>query len=222
MRVSRPLARLIVVVACAALPSIAQAVEIRDARVLLLERDVTVALRTTAARSPRVRSSLERGMPATVLLSVELWRERLGWFDQRVHLQSTEIRVARDAWSDEFLMQRDAGPRIPLPDLADVEFQLARPTRVRLVPVSTMKAGVRHYVIARVEVKPLTVADIEEVEAWLSGEAKRAGKPGPGSIARLPSHMMGVLANLSGLGDEVARFRGGTFTREDLTPRPTP
>jgi hypothetical protein len=113
-------------------------------------------------------------------------------------------------------MQRDAGPRITLPDIDEVEFELARPTRVRLVPVTSVAPVVGHYVIARVEVKPLSVEDIEEVEGWLSGEAKRAGKPGPGSIARLPSYMMGVLANLSGLGDEVARFRGGTFTREDL------
>ena len=33
---------------------------------------------------------------------------------------------------------------------------------------------------------------------------------------RLPSYMVGVLANLSGLGDEVATFRSGSFTREDL------
>jgi len=49
-----------------------------------------------------------------------------------------------------------------------------------------------------------------------------AGKPGPGSIARLPKSMMVVLANLSGFGNEVAQFRGGSFTREDLVPRPTP
>ena len=195
MYVPRPLAGFLVLVACLALPARAQAVEIRDARVLLLEPDVTVALRTRGEIAPVVRP---------------------GWFDQRVELQHTEIRIARDAWSDEYLMQRDAGPRITVPDLEEVDYQFARPTRVRLVPVTSMQPGVRHYVIVRAEVKPLTPEDIEEVEGWLSGEAKRAGKPGPGSIARLPSYMMGVLANLSGLGDEVARFRGGTFTREDL------
>lgn len=222
MRESSPLVVILVIAMCSVVPTLARAVEIRDARVLLLEQDVTVALRTAAALSPRVRSSLERGMPATVQLSVELWRVRPGWFDQRVHLQQTEIRIARDAWSDEYEMQRDVGPRITVPDLEEVDYQLTRPMRVRLVPASTMEPVARHYVIARVEVKPLTAEDIEEVEGWLSGEAKRAGKPGPGSIARLPKSMMVVLANLSGFGNEVAQFRGGTFTRGELVPRRTP
>ena len=216
MRVPRSLARFLLIVVCAALPAVAQAVEIRDTRILLLEQDVAVALRTTAALSPRVRSSLERGMPATVQLTVELWRVRPGWFDQRAHLEHTEIRIARDAWSDEYLMQRDSGPRITVPDLEEVDYQLARPMRVRLLPASTMEPGARYYVIARVEVKPLTAEDIEEVEGWLSGEAKRAGKPGPGSIARLPAFMMGLLANLAGLGDETAAVRTGTFMRAQL------
>ncbi len=207
---------------CGVLATPARAVEIRDARVLLFEQDATVALRATGALSPRVRSSLERGMPATVQLSVELWRVRPGWFDQRIRLEHSEIRIARDAWSDEYLMQRDAGPRIVVPDLEEVDFQLVRPLRVRLVPATTLEPSARYYVIARVEVKPLTAEDIEEVESWLSGEAKRVGKPGPGSIARLPRSMMIVLANLSGFGNEVAQFRGGTFTRQDLAPHPTP
>ena len=64
--------------------------------------------------------------------------------------------------------------------------------------------------------KPLTVEDIDEVERWLSGEAKRAGKPGPGSIARLPGYLVNLLANLSGLGDETATVRTSTFSRADL------
>ncbi len=222
MRTTRFTRLLLAVLAALACSTTAHAVEIRDARVLLHEDNVTVALRTTGVLSSRVRGSLERGMPATVVLAVELWRVRPGWFDQRTHLQRTEIRILRDAWSDEYLLQRDDGPRVTLPDVDEVELELARPTRVRLVPLATMEPAVGHYVIARVEVKPLSVEDIEEVEGWLSGEAKRAGKPGPGSIARLPSYMMGVLANLSGLGDEVARFRGGTFTREDLVTASRP
>jgi len=216
MRPSLSLIRLALVVGLTLAPAAVHAVEVRDGRILRFGDHAAVALRTTSVLSPRVRGSLERGMPATVHLSVDLWRVRPGWFDQLVHTEQSEIRVARDAWSDEFQLHREGGPLLVLLDLDEVERELTRPTRVRLVPVAAMMAGVQHYAIVHVEVKPLTVEDIEEVEAWLSGEAKRSGKPGPGSIARLPRYMVGILANLSGLGDETATYRSGAFTREDF------
>lgn len=196
--------------------SIARAVEIDGVRVARVEDHVAVALRMTGVLSERVRDSLERGMPATVDLTVDVWRVRPGWFDKLVRSERAELGVARNAWSDEYQMRRQSGPVLTLLDLDEVEREMARPTRVRVLPVAGLDPEAKYYAIVRVVVKPLTVEDIEEVERWLSGEAKRAGKPGPGSIARLPSYMIGVLANLAGLGDETVTQRTGTFTRRDL------
>ena len=197
-------------------PGRARAVALGAVRVTRVEDHVTVALGMSRVLSPRVRESLERGMPATVRLSVELWRARPGWFDERVGSERLEMRIARNAWSDEFQMRRQAGPLFTLLDLDETERELGRPIRVRVLPRARLLPEARYYAIVRAEVKPLTVEDIEEVEDWLSGEAKRTGKPGPGSIARLPAFMMGLLANLSGHGDETAVVRTGTFTRGDL------
>lgn len=197
-------------------PGRAAAVELGTVRVTRVEDHVTVTFGVSRVLSPRVRESLERGMPATVRLSVELWRARPGWFDERAGAERVEMRIARNAWSDEFQMRRQAGPLLTLLDLDETERELARPIRVRVLPLARLRPDARHYAIVRVEVKPLTVEDIEEVEDWLSGEAKRTGKPGPGSIARLPAFMMGLLANLSGHGDETAVVRTGAFTRRDL------
>lgn len=212
-RLAGALAALVLLAAAAAA---AFAVDLADVRVTRVDAYVAVLLRTTHVLSPRVRDSLERGMPATVRLNVDVWKVRPGWFDQMVHTERAELRVARNAWSDEYQMRRDSGPLVTLLDLDEVERELERPSRVRVLPLADMDPDARYYAIARVEVKPLTVEDIEEVERWLSGEAKRVGKPGPGSIARLPAYMIGVLANLSGLGDETATHRTGTFTRQDL------
>lgn len=198
------------------MPAPARAVELGGVGVTRVEDHVTVQLGMTGVLSPRVRESLERGMPATVRLSVELWRVRPGWFDELVRTELAEMRVARNAWSDEFQMRRQAGPLLTLLDLDETERELERPMRVRVLPLVRLRYDARYYAIARIEVKPLTVEDIEEVEDWLSGEAKRTGKPGPGSIARLPAFMMGLLANLSGLGDETAAVRTAAFRRRDL------
>lgn len=207
---------LVLVALLAGTAATALAVDLSDVRVTHVEQWLAVSLRTTQVLSPRVRDSLERGMPATVRLSVDVWKVRLGWFDQLVRTERAELRVARNAWSDEYQMRRQAGPLVTLLDLDEVEREFERPIRVRVLPVAALDPDARYYAIARIEVKPLTVEDIEEVERWLSGEAKRVGKPGPGSIARLPAYMIGVLANLAGLGDETATHRTGTFTQRDL------
>ncbi|MEO6463061.1 MAG: DUF4390 domain-containing protein [Candidatus Eisenbacteria bacterium] len=215
-RLRRLAALAIPLLAAALAPSSAAAVKLGAVRVTRVEDHATVELAMTGVLSPPVRESLERGMPATVRLSVELWRARPGWFDEMVRTERAEMRIARNAWSDEFQMRRQAGPLLTLLDLDETERELERPIRVRVLPLARLRQDARYYAIARVEVKPLTVEDIEEVEDWLSGEAKRTGKPGPGSIARLPTFMMGLLANLSGHGDETAAVRTGAFTRRNL------
>ncbi len=208
---------ILVALACAlAAATVARAVELEAVRVTRVEDHATVVLRLAQVLSPRVRASLERGMPATVRLTVDVWRVRPGWFDQVVRQEHAEMRLARNAWSDEYQMRRQSGPLLTLLDLDEAERELGRPMRVRVVPVTELAREARYYAIAKVEVKPLTVEDIDEVERWLSGEAKRAGKPGPGSIARLPGYVVNLLANLSGLGDETATVRTATFTRADL------
>ncbi len=191
----------------------ARAVEIGEVRVARAEDHAAVSLRLAQVLSPRVRESLERGMPATIDLVVDVWRVRPGWFDKLVKSERATFGVTRNAWSDEYQMRRQSGPVLTLLDLDEVEQELARPIRMRVVPLAGLDPEARYYAIVRVIVKPLTVEDIEEVERWLSGEAKRAGKPGPGSIARLPTYMLGVLANLAGLGDETVTYRTGAFTR---------
>ena len=43
-------------------------------------------------------------------------------------------------------------------------------------------------------------------------------KPGPGSLARLPTYLVGVLANLSGLGDESTVVRTEAFALQPARP----
>jgi hypothetical protein len=194
----------------------ARAVEIGAVRVARAEDQVAITLRMGSVLSPRVRDSLERGMPATVDLGIDVWRVRNGWFDQLVRSERATFGVTRNAWSDEYQMRRQSGPVLTLLDLDEVEREFDRPIRMRVLPLASLEPEERYYAIVRVVVKPLTVEDIEEVERWLSGEAKRAGKPGPGSIARLPTYMLGVLANLAGLGDESVTYRTVSFRRADL------
>jgi len=176
--------------------------------------------RLSEAFSDRVEQTLDRGMPATVLVTVDVWEDKPGWFDRLVAEQTVAWRASRNVWSDDFTLRRGTEPEHTVPDVEAVEAEIGRALRVRIAPLSALSPDTRYYVLVTVTVKPLTVEDLRRVEDWLSGEAKRTGKPGPGSIARLPRYLVGVLANLSGLGDETTRWRSASFWPADLPGGP--
>ena len=213
------------ILACAMLavlaaPLRAGAVELRGTSIARSGEWTIASLRAEDAFSDRIAQTVDRGMPVTIVVTVDVWQDRSGWFDQLVGEQQVVLRAFRNAWSDDFALRRDREPERTITNLAMLESEIARPMRVRAVPLTRLAPGERYYAIVQVAVKPLTVEDLETVEQWLSGEAKRSGKPGPGSIAKLPRYLVGILANLSGFGDEVGRWRSGTFTSASLPVLP--
>src|SRR5262245_24203592 len=66
-------------------------------------------------------SSLGDGIAATLLLVVDLWRERSGWWDVLVQSGVLLHRFRRDVWTERVELLDQSGRTITFPDRAALE-----------------------------------------------------------------------------------------------------
>jgi hypothetical protein len=166
----------------------------------------------------RVENSLLRGMPATLLLHVELWRRREGWFDRMETSSDAGLRLRYDVWKQEWRIERPGAPVLILPSLDSLRTELSRPLSFALPGLDRLPPDGPCYVVVTATVKPLSVEDVEEVEGWISGEVKDQGGAGFGVITRLPRSVFDAVRNFTGFGDSHARIRSPEFTPAGLPP----
>jgi hypothetical protein len=193
----------------------ATGIDVRDARVFLVGDTLAVEVRLDGFWSPRVRGSLERGMPATLVVTADLWRDRSGWFDRMVASRSVVYRVRYDAWREDYVLQRNLEAPHHLPSLAAAGAALSQPLRLAAAEAREVEPRRRHYVVITASLRPLTPEGVREVERFLSSQLRNSGGSDGGggleSIAHLPSSLLSMLAALSGLGDEIATYRTPVF-----------
>jgi len=77
------------ILACAALAVIALArpagaVELRETSIAVSGEWTVASLRAEDAFSERISQTVDRGMPVTVVVTVDIWQDRSGWFDRLV------------------------------------------------------------------------------------------------------------------------------------------
>ena len=61
-------------------------------------------------------STVGEGIPATLILVVDLWRDRSGWWDALVHTEVYTYRYRRDLWWGTYEVVKPDGTLILLPD----------------------------------------------------------------------------------------------------------
>lgn len=165
---------------------------------------------------PRVEQSLSRGMPATLLLHVELWRRRKGWFDHLESAFESPVKIRYEVWSENFHIERPSAPAMTLSSLDSVRIVLSRPLSLPVGRVAQIDPGARYYLAVSVTLKPLSVEDLEEGEGWLSGEVESKRRSGLGVITGLPRSVFDAVRNFAGFGDQHARANSGEFDLSTL------
>lgn len=177
---------------------------------------VTVSYRVENPWTPRLEETLLRGMPATVTYEVGVWKRRAFWFDKLVLALKSEHRVVYSTWEKAFRLRSGSlrGKPRAVPTLDSLDALLFSERRLPLAAIGSLDEGARYYVTVRVTIRPLSPEDLDEVEDWLSGDAKKPDGPERG----VPGYLLGMAVNLSGLGDRTALAKSETFQPTMLEP----
>jgi len=180
--------------------------------------EVLVDARLSRPFSNRIRESLSRAMPATLLLHVELWRARTGWFDRLENSYDVLVRLHYDVAYDDYRIERRGMPSVAAASLDSLESALERPFTLPVGRVEKLQPGRRYYVVVGVTLRPVSIEDAEEIDDVIFPEASDRN-PGLGIITGVPRAIFDAVRNIAGLGDLRTRALSQTFTVPDLRER---
>lgn len=132
---------------------------------------------------PRMRELLASGFPARLSYRVELWSSER-WVDQLHRTAEWEVQVRWRGVDEKYEVTQVVGGRSlslgAFSRIEDAESAVERPLRV---PMAAPASRRRFYYEASLEVRTLSVSDLDEVNAWLRGELQPAvrGQRNPGT-----------------------------------------
>jgi hypothetical protein len=132
---------------------------------------------------PRMRELLASGFPARLSYRVELWSSER-WVDQMHRAAEWEVQVRWRGVDEKYEVTQIVGGRSlslgAFSRIEDAESAVERPLRV---PMAAPASRRRFYYEASLEVRTLSVSDLDEVNAWLRGELQPAvrGQRNPGT-----------------------------------------
>jgi len=191
------------------------AIGVEIGRIATAGEDLVIDLTIANLIDPATEETLARGVPVTLILDIEIWRERSAWFDHLEASRHLAYKLQLDAWDEVYVVRDAEGRQEVFLDLAEARGALAERPALRVVPLSMIAPDASYYIVVTAALKPLTVEDVEELEGWLSGEIK-SGRAREVGLLGLPKALFDVVMDVTGLGDRNDVKRTPSFRRGDV------
>jgi uncharacterized protein DUF4390 len=154
---------------------------------------LTVALSpdssTNGARAPFVRSenllggdsrwlaALRSGLPVRLHYRVEVWRSRDGWFDVFERQAEWDVLIRHEPLLDQYTLLTFVGAARQERRYATLDALGAALAFAYQVNVRPSVEG-RYYYAASLQVSTLSDSDLDELERFLAGDARREARDG--------------------------------------------
>jgi hypothetical protein len=151
---------------------------------------------------------LGHGIPTTLILIVDLWRDRSGWWDSLVRDQVFTYRFQHDLWTNQYKVWNLDQTVSTLPDRESVRAYLERVHEVVLGLGRHFDRDHAYYVTVKAILKPMDLDELQKMDAWLSGKVSDRGG---GGLLGLPKALAQIVVEMTGLGDQSAVGRSRLF-----------
>lgn len=169
--------------------------------------------------------AVRSGLPTTLSFTIEVWRQRGGWWDKLEEAYEFEFRLFRDLLNEQYVVVTTAETRqfATLDSLAYSvsRFELGTANGPLYLPRELFAPNKRYYVVIVATLAPLTLEDLNEIDQWVRGSI-RGGSDDSGGISGLSRTMGGMLMSLTGFGDQRVKSRTDYFRLSDIRPRQLP
>lgn len=192
-----------------------RAIDVDVKRIAVGGADLVIDLEIANLIDPATEETLARGVPVTLILDIEIWRERSAWFDRLEASRHLAYKLQLDAWDEVYVVRDAEGRQEIFLDLDEARGALEDRPALPIAPLTTIEPESSYYIVVAAALKPLTVEDVEELEGWLSGEIK-SGRARDVGLLGLPKALFGVVMDMTGLGDRNDVKRTPSFRRGDV------
>jgi len=158
----------------------------------------------------KAEDAIRSGLPSTLTFTIEIWRQRAGWWDRLEETREFRFRVLRDLLAEQYVLVSPEDVR-RFPSLDSLAATVCN-RRDYLRPADDDRP---HYVVLGFNLAPLSVADLRELEDWLQGTLR--GSDGErGGVTGVSGTLVGLLMSATGFGDITVSGRTRTFVPADI------
>ncbi len=212
------------VLAASALVEVAHASQIRIDRVAATSQGfLYVEFELEAPFEGVYQEALRSGLPTTLNYTIQVWRQRSGWWDRLEGTYERPFRIFRDLLNEiYYAVTPEATFRFTHPDsLAAAVSRFARdaPQGPQYFAKQLFQPDQQFYVVITATLAPLTVDDLNELDTWLRGTLAGRGDDA-GGISGITSTIGGMLMSMTGFGDKQYKARTPRFTPAEILRAP--
>lgn len=220
--------RVLILVHLVALPTVGVAAEIRLERIASTSQGfLFVELEFVDAFEGLYIEAIQSGVPSTLHYTLEVWRQRSGWWDRLERTQERQFRIFRDVLGGDYWLVTEEESQI----FSTFEALVTAATRFRQssqtaamplpFPSADLASDKEYYLVLTANLAPLSVEDLDELDEWLKGTIRgRSSDNDTGLISGLSRTMGGLLLSLTGFGDRTVRARSPRFIPESIPLEP--
>ncbi|UCE01637.1 MAG: DUF4390 domain-containing protein [Candidatus Latescibacterota bacterium] len=166
--------------------------------------------------------AIQSGLPTTLNYTIEVWRQRSGWWDKLEDTYEREFRLLHDVLNGEYLVntsdETTSFSTLDSLTAAVCRFQRGSREGPEYFSPQLFSPDDRYYVVITATLAPLTVEDLNELDTWLRGTL--GGREDSGGISGLSRTIGGLLMSMTGFGDRRVKLRTRDFRPRDLEPEP--